>query len=63
MRATVDQERCVGHALCAARAPEVYELDDLGYNVTKSTEVPANLEEQARFGAQACPEIAIQLHD
>jgi ferredoxin len=44
-------------------APEVYELDDLGYNVTAVKEVPPGLEEQARKGALACPEQAITIED
>jgi ferredoxin len=40
-------------------APEVFELDDLGNVATRSGTVPANLEAQARLGAQACPERAL----
>jgi len=35
MRVHVDVEKCTGHARCWSLAPEVYELDDLGYNVTE----------------------------
>ena len=59
MRIHVDTERCSGHARCRALAPEVYELDDLGYNITPEMIVPPELETAARTGAQACPEQAI----
>lgn len=57
MRITVDPSRCVGHARCHARAPEVYDLDDDGYPL--AGEISADLEEQAFDGAEACPELAI----
>jgi ferredoxin len=61
LRIQVDKARCTGHAMCAARAPEVYELDDLGHCSVDGREVPPSLEEAARLGAQACPERAIQV--
>lgn len=61
MRIHVDTERCSGHARCRALAPEVYELDDLGYNVTPAKVVPPELENAARRGALACPEQAISV--
>ena len=59
MRAIVDTAKCVGHARCNATAPEVYELDDDGYVVPPRGDVPAALENQARAGADACPERAL----
>lgn len=63
MRVRVDVERCTGHARCAAFAPDVYVLDDLGYNVTPETDVPPGSEEAARKGALACPERAIEIEE
>jgi ferredoxin len=63
MRVHVDVEKCTGHARCWSLAPEVYELDDLGYNVTPVKDVPPELEEAARKGALACPELAITVED
>jgi ferredoxin len=59
MRVHVDVERCTGHARCADLAPEVYELDDVGFNVTPTYDVAPGMEELARRGAMACPEQAI----
>jgi ferredoxin len=57
----VDRQRCVGHALCASFAPDVYVLDDLGYNVTEAAPIPTAQVSAARRGAEACPERAIRL--
>jgi ferredoxin len=58
---TVDNGKCQGHARCNAVAPEVFELDDLGYVATPSGEVAAAQEANARKGAAACPEQALQV--
>jgi ferredoxin len=58
---TVDNGKCQGHARCNAVAPDVFELDDLGYVATASGEVPAAHEDKARKGAAACPEQALQV--
>ena len=61
MKIIVDKSKCVGHAMCAAAAPEVFELDELGYLRFSEKTVDASLEAQARRGARACPECAITL--
>jgi len=45
--------------MCRMRAPQVYVLDEHGYNVMDPFEVPPELEEAAAEGAEACPERAI----
>ena len=59
MKVIVQAGRCQGHARCLAEGPDVYELDDLGYNTTGVDQVPDHLREQARRGAIACPERAL----
>jgi ferredoxin len=59
VRLQVDNSVCQGHARCNAVAPEVFELDDLGYVATPSGEVPSGLEAQAAKGVAACPERAL----
>ena len=61
MKIVVDKARCSGHARCAAVGPDLYELDDLGYNALTELEVPAGMEKQAQDGVAACPERAITL--
>jgi len=61
----VDPALCSGHGQCYAVAPDVYRGDDEGYNAVQgvSTDVPPDLEESARRGAQVCPESAILIQD
>lgn len=58
-----DAKHCAGHALCAAVAPDVFELDDNGYCIPPDPRVPPDLVEQALRGADACPEQAITVVD
>jgi ferredoxin len=59
VRIVVEKGKCTGHARCNAVAPEVYPLDDDGYNALTEGEVRAGQEQHARDGAAACPERAI----
>jgi ferredoxin len=63
IRIRVDVERCVGHARCAAVAPDVYVLDDEGYNRTPEKIVDAQLRASAVRGSRACPERVISVED
>ena len=42
MKIKVDRKVCSGHALCAAKAPDVYTLDDDGYCNADGKTVPAD---------------------
>ena len=59
MRMNVDGNRCQGHARCHAVAPNVFEIDDLGFSVPGVVDVPAGDEDQAAEALRACPERAI----
>ena len=62
MKVHVDRAQCTGHGRCASYGPDVFELDDLGFNAADGIiEVPVGLEDQGRDGAQACPERAIRI--
>jgi ferredoxin len=63
MRIRVDRSICAGHALCAAKAPDVYRLDEEGYCCSDGATVPPHLQAQARLGARHCPEAAIVLEE
>lgn len=63
MRIRVDRDLCTGHALCVEQGPDLFVLDELGFNVTEERDVPTGQHEQARRGAQACPEGAISVED
>ena len=60
MKVRVDSERCQGHTLCAMKAPEVFELDDVdGHSSVASEDVPAGQEAQVTQAVRSCPERAI----
>jgi ferredoxin len=56
MKIRIDKAHCVGHARCAAIAPEIFQLDDDGYISVEEIDVPEGQEAIARRGARACPE-------
>lgn len=59
----MDPDLCTGHGRCYALAPDLFEADDDGYCATRSLTVTAEQEDQARLGADSCPEGAIRLVD
>ena len=63
MKGSVDEGLCMGHGMCAALAPGVYEVSELGTNEMGDFEVPPGAETAARRGARACPERAIVLDE
>ena len=60
-RLHVERDRCQGHAQCAAAAPELFTLDDLGYLVLTDLELSDEARGAARRGVMACPERAIAI--
>ena len=58
----VDREKCQGHARCAALAPELFVLDELG-NAREAGDgtVPEALVEKAYLAKANCPELAIEV--
>ena len=62
LKVKVDSERCQGHARCAALAPELFRLDDLGnaHEIGDGT-VREALVEKAYLAKSNCPEMAIEV--
>jgi ferredoxin len=62
LKVKVDRERCQGHARCAALAPELFALDELG-NAQEIGDgrVPSALEDKAHLAKANCPELAIEV--
>jgi ferredoxin len=63
VRIRVVVESCRGHARCAAVAPDVYVLDDDGYNRTAEKVVESQQRSSALRGQSACPERIITVED
>ena len=61
LQVRVDRDVCYGHGVCSGAAPEVYELDEAGYNASDGRLITVEQETRARRGASACPERAIEL--
>jgi ferredoxin len=62
MRVHVDGDKCQGHNRCYSLAPELFDVDDLGYaHEIGDGVVPAELEERARLAVMNCPEHAIDV--
>ncbi len=63
MKVRVDKGTCVGHGRCYEVAPEVFGEDERGHCLIVREEVPKELAEQARYGADNCPEKAISIEE
>ncbi|MFI0897257.1 ferredoxin [Streptomyces sp. NPDC020983] len=64
MKVRIDAGNCMGHGLCAMRAPEVYVLNEDGFNdLPDFEESDPERQESARRGALACPERVITTED
>lgn len=57
----VDPISCAGHGICAELLPEWIRLDDWGYPVVRSEEVPKHLLARARWAVANCPALALHL--
>jgi len=62
MKIHVIAEKCQGHNRCYLAAPELFDVDDLGYaHEVGDGAVPPELEEKARLAVANCPEHAVVL--
>jgi len=57
----VDPVACAGHGMCAELFPEWIDLDDWGYPMVSSDDVPAELREHADRAIKSCPTLALRL--
>jgi ferredoxin len=60
-RLSIDRIRCDGHGLCAELLPELIRLDDWGYPIITSGEVPVGLLPHAQRAVAGCPVLALKL--
>jgi ferredoxin len=60
----VDPARCQGHNRCIALAPQLFDLDELGYARARGEgAVPEELQNKARLAQANCPELAIDVNE
>ena len=57
----VDADVCVGHGRCYVLGPDVFGSDDFGHCVILEAQPEGALADQARLGAENCPEQAITI--
>jgi len=50
---------CDGHGICAELLPELIELDEWGFPIIMSKEIPPSLLEHARRAERLCPTLAV----
>ena len=62
MRATVDEDTCVGCGLCSETCPSVFKMDDDVAKVVVD-EVPSEDEDACREAAESCPVDAITIEE
>jgi ferredoxin len=61
-RVHVDPDKCQGHNRCYAIAPELFDVDDMGFASERGDgTVPEELLDAARRAVANCPEYAITL--
>ena len=64
MRIAIDAKKCEGHSRCYALAPDLVDVDDLGYAFVLGTgAVPDGLEDRAHLIVDNCPEFAITIEE
>ena len=59
MKLRVNPIACEGHGLCAELLPELIGLDEWGYPIVDTGDVPRDLEPMARRAVAACPTLAL----
>ena len=54
---------CEAHALCVELLPELIRLDDWGYPILESSQIPIDLLSLAERAVDACPTLALVLEE
>jgi ferredoxin len=61
MKISVDRQRCEGHGMCEAAAPEMFTLDDDGeLEIHHQGVVPPGLVDAAADAVRLCPVAALR---
>lgn len=60
-RLRINPIACNGHGMCAELLPELIDLDDWGYPIIKTADIPLNLLEMAKRAERICPTLAVMI--
>lgn len=60
-RLRINPIACDGHGMCAELLPELIDLDDWGYPIVKTSDIPLNLLDMARRAERICPTLALMI--
>jgi ferredoxin len=64
VKVQIDRPVCQAYGNCADEAPDVFQLDDLGYvELVAGDEVSADREQVARAAVLSCPARALSVAD
>jgi len=61
MKATIDQDGCIGCGLCVDTCPQVFQMSDEGYAIVYTDPIPADAEDTATEAADSCPVSVISI--
>jgi ferredoxin len=62
-RLRVDPIACDGRGLCAEVVPELITLDDWGFPIVSSQDVPPGLRPEVKEAIRLCPRLALRLDE
>lgn len=60
-RLRINPIACNGHGMCAELLPELIDLDDWGYPIVKTSDIPLNLMDMAKRAERICPTLAVMI--
>lgn len=63
MKATVDQDLCIGCGICEGIVPEVFSLQNEPYAEVLLDPIPEEFQDATREAAEECPETAIIIEE
>ena len=63
LKVRINPIACDAHGLCVEMLPELMRIDDWGYTIIDTSEIPPELEALAQRAASQCPTQAIVIEE